>query len=135
MAPSSALPGFLLEHHAGNLPLWLAPLQVVVATITSDADAYAMEVRDQLAQSGVRAGLDTRNEKISYKVREHSVQKVPVILALGQREVDERTVSMRRLGDKRQHSMSLAEAVEQLGAREPASLARQSHRDSHRTVG
>ena len=107
--------GILLEHHAGNLPLWLAPLQVVVATITSDADAYAMEVRDQLAQSGVRAGLDTRNEKISYKVREHSVQKVPVILALGQREVDQKTVSMRRLGDKRQHSMSLAEAVEQLG--------------------
>lgn len=106
--------GILLEHFAGNLPLWLAPLQVVVATITSDADAYAMEVLEQLEQSGLRAELDTRNEKISYKVREHSVQKVPVIMALGQREVDERTVSMRRLGDKRQHSMSLTEAAEQL---------------------
>ncbi|MCL4150690.1 UNVERIFIED_CONTAM: hypothetical protein GTU68_005831 [Idotea baltica] len=92
--------GILIEEHAGKLPFWLAPRQVVVASITSDSDAYVAEVVEQLRALGVRAEADTRNEKINYKVREHSVGKVPVILAVGNREVEERTVSVRRLGEK-----------------------------------
>ncbi len=103
--------GILIEHHAGNLPLWLAPTQVRVLTITSDADDYAAEVAAALRATGLRAETDTRNEKISYKVREHSVEKIPVLLAVGQREVDERTVAMRRLGSKKQTVMSLDDAV------------------------
>ncbi|WP_170544949.1 threonine--tRNA ligase [Ruegeria arenilitoris] len=92
--------GILIEEHAGKLPFWLAPRQVVVASITSEADDYVMEVVDTLKAAGVRAEADIRNEKINYKVREHSVGKVPVILAVGHREVEERTVSVRRLGEK-----------------------------------
>lgn len=92
--------GILIEEHAGKLPFWLAPRQVVVASITSDADDYVAEVVETLRSAGVRAEADIRNEKINYKVREHSVGKVPVILAVGHREVDERTVSVRRLGEK-----------------------------------
>ncbi|WP_291728523.1 threonine--tRNA ligase [Leisingera sp. F5] len=92
--------GILIEEHAGKLPFWLAPRQVVVASITSDADDYVQEVVANLQKAGVRAEADIRNEKINYKVREHSVGKVPVILAVGHREVEERTVSVRRLGEK-----------------------------------
>jgi len=92
--------GILIEEHAGKLPFWLAPRQVVVASITSEADDYVLEVVEQLRAVGVRAEADLRNEKINYKVREHSVGKVPVILAVGHREVEERTVSVRRLGEK-----------------------------------
>ena len=92
--------GILIEEHAGKLPFWLAPRQVVVASITSEADDYVIEVVEQLRAVGVRAEADLRNEKINYKVREHSVGKVPVILAVGHREVEERTVSVRRLGEK-----------------------------------
>jgi threonyl-tRNA synthetase len=106
--------GILIEHHAGNLPLWLAPTQVKVLTITSDADGYAEEVAEACRAAGLRAETDLRNEKISYKVREHSVAKVPVLLAVGQREVDERNVAMRRLGSKKQAVMSLDDAISQL---------------------
>ena len=92
--------GILIEEHAGKLPFWLAPRQVVVASIISDADDYVHEVVKALNASGVRAEADVRNEKINYKVREHSVGKVPVILAVGAREVEERTVTVRRLGEK-----------------------------------
>jgi len=92
--------GILIEEHAGKLPFWLAPRQVVVASIISDADAYVHEVVETLRAAGIRAEADTRNEKINYKVREHSVGKVPVILAVGAREVEERTVTVRRLGEK-----------------------------------
>ena len=92
--------GILIENYAGKLPLWLAPRQVVVASITSQADEYVNEVVATLRAAGIRAEADTRNEKINYKVREHSLGKVPVILAVGQREVEERTVSIRRLGEK-----------------------------------
>ena len=92
--------GILIEEHAGKLPFWLAPRQVVVASITSEADAYVAEVVDTLKAAGIRVEADMRNEKINYKVREHSVSKVPVILAVGAREVAERTVSVRRLGEK-----------------------------------
>ncbi len=106
--------GILLEHHAGNLPLWLSPLQVRVLTITSDANDYAMDVVARLQSAGIAADADLRNEKISYKVREHSVSKVPVLMAVGQREVDEGTVALRRLGSKKQQVVSLDDAVEAL---------------------
>ena len=103
--------GILIENWAGKLPMWLAPRQVVVASITSDADDYVAEVVAALNAAGVRAEADTRNEKINYKVREHSVGKVPVILAVGHREVEERTVSVRRLGDKASTVSALDEVV------------------------
>jgi len=108
--------GILLENYAGALPFWLAPLQIVVATITSDADDYAREVVAELGLAGLRAEADLRNEKINYKVREHSLAKVPVILAAGKREVAERSVALRRFGSQNQTSLSLAAAVEQLRA-------------------
>ncbi|MFN3231379.1 MAG: threonine--tRNA ligase [Alphaproteobacteria bacterium] len=103
--------GILIEHHAGRFPLWLAPVQAVVTTITSDADAYANEVLDALKDAGLRAEADLRNEKINYKVREHSVAKVPAILVVGAKEADQRTVSIRRLGSKDQTVIGLDEAV------------------------
>ena len=106
----------LLEHHAGNLPLWLAPVQVKVLTITSDADEYAVDVAARLRASGLRAETDLRNEKISYKVREHSVAKVPVQFAVGQRELENGTVAVRRLGSRKQQVLSLAEAISALNS-------------------
>ncbi len=108
--------GILIEHHAGNLPLWLAPAQVKILTITSDADDYAEVVAQELRAAGLRVETDLRNEKINYKVREHSVAKVPVLLAVGQREVDEKSVAMRRLGSKQQQTLPLHEALEMLVA-------------------
>ncbi len=103
--------GILIESHAGKLPFWLAPRQVVVASIVSEADDYVHEVVNTLRAAGVRAEADTRNEKINYKVREHSVGKVPVILAIGKKEVEERTVSMRRLGEKHSKVLPLTEVT------------------------
>ena len=108
--------GVLIEHHAGLFPLWLAPVQIVVATITSDADDYAYEVLEALRAHELRATVDVRNEKISYKVREHSVRKVPILLALGKREVAERTVSIRRLGARSTQSMTLEAGLSMLVA-------------------
>jgi threonyl-tRNA synthetase len=103
--------GILIEHHAGRFPLWLAPVQVVVATIVSDADDYAAEVVASLRSAGIRAEADLRNEKINYKVREHSLAKVPLLLVVGKREAEEGTVAVRRLGsEERQVAMSLEEA-------------------------
>ncbi len=99
--------GILIENHAGHFPLWLAPVQVMVSTITSEGDDYAVKVRDDLRKAGLRAEVDLRNEKINYKVREHSLAKVPVILVVGKREMDEQAVNMRRLGSQDQKSMSL----------------------------
>ena len=106
--------GILIEEHAGKFPLWLAPRQVVVASIVSDADEFVHEVVAELKAAGLRAEADTRNEKINYKVREHSLAKVPVILAIGGREVEERTVTMRRLGEKQTRILPLDEAVSDL---------------------
>ncbi len=103
--------GILIEHHAGKFPLWLSPVQVCVATITSEADAYAEQVVEQLKAQGIRAILDTRNEKINYKVREHSVKKVPLIFVAGKRESDEGTVAIRRLGTQEQQVLSVADAI------------------------
>ncbi|GLI99366.1 threonine--tRNA ligase [Sphingobium sp. BS19] len=106
--------GILIEHHAGRFPVWLAPVQAVVATIVSDADDYARDVVEKLRASGIRAELDLRNEKINYKVREHSLAKVPKLLVVGKREADEGTVAMRTLGEQAQAVLSLEDAIESL---------------------
>jgi threonyl-tRNA synthetase len=106
--------GILIEHHAGRFPLWLAPVQVVVATIVSDADDYALAVAAELRAAGLRVETDLRNEKINYKVREHSVAKVPVLLVVGKREADEGTVAVRRLGSQGQEVVALADITAQL---------------------
>ena len=106
--------GILIENSAGKLPFWLAPRQVVVASIVSDADAYVAEVVAALRAAGIRAEADTRNEKINYKVREHSVGKVPAILAIGMKEVEDRTVSLRRLDQQGSRLLPLTEAVAML---------------------
>ncbi|MCU0815956.1 MAG: threonine--tRNA ligase [Cypionkella sp.] len=108
--------GILIENHAGKLPFWLAPRQVVVASIVSDADPFVEEVVTALTLAGVRAEADMRNEKINYKVREHSVGKVPVILAIGMKEVEERTVSLRRLGETQTRTVGLDQIVAELAA-------------------
>ncbi|MEQ8935280.1 MAG: threonine--tRNA ligase [Amphiplicatus sp.] len=104
--------GLLIEHYAGKLPLWLAPVQAVVATITSEADDYAAEVAEELRARGLRVDLDLRNEKINYKVREHSHAKVPVIAVVGAREAEERKVSLRRLGSQGQTIEGLNDAAD-----------------------
>ena len=106
--------GVLIEHYAGRFPLWLAPVQAVVATITGDADGYAREVFARLREAGLRAELDLRNEKIGYKVREHSVAKVPVMLVVGRREAEQGTVALRRLGSQRQEILAVADAIHTL---------------------
>jgi threonyl-tRNA synthetase len=104
--------GIMIEHFAGKFPLWLAPTQAVVATIVSDADEYAGEVAAKLAAAGIRVQTDLRNEKINYKVREHSLAKVPLLLVVGKRETEEGTIALRRLGsDEHQKVMGLDEAV------------------------
>jgi threonyl-tRNA synthetase len=106
----------LIEHYAGKLPLWLTPVQVRVLTITRDADHYAERVRDALAAAGLRVETDLRNEKISYKIREHSLDKTPVLLVVGKREADEHTVALRRLGSKDQEILALDTALARLVA-------------------
>ena len=109
--------GILIEHHAGRMPTWLAPVQAVVATIVSDADDYAKDAVAQLTAAGIRTDSDLRNEKINYKVREHSLKKVPNLLVIGKREAEERTVALRPLGtDARQEVLPLSAAVERLKA-------------------
>ena len=108
--------GILIEHYAGKLPLWLAPVQAVVATIVSDADGYASEVQASLRSAGIRVESDLRNEKINYKVREHSLAKVPHLLVVGKREAEEGTVAIRTLGEERQRFVKLDEAVAWLKA-------------------
>ena len=106
--------GILIENYAGRFPLWLAPVQVVVATITNDSDNYARQVQAQANAAGLRAELDLRNEKINYKVREHSHAKVPVILVVGAREAEDESVAMRRLGGKQQEVLALQDALARL---------------------
>ena len=117
--------GMLIEHYAGKFPMWLAPVQAVVCTITNEADAYAAEVASLLKRKGIRAELDVRNEKINLKVREHSLQKVPVLVVVGKREAEERTVALRILGGKDQEVLALDAALNKLSdeARSPAGPA------------
>ena len=106
--------GILIEHYAGHLPLWLSPSQVVVATITSESDNYAFDVKDQLSKNGLRTEVDIRNEKIGYKIREHSNAKIPIILAVGKKEAEEKTVSVRRLGSQETLVVKLDELISDL---------------------
>ncbi len=106
--------GILIEHHAGRFPLWLAPVQAVVATIVSDADDYAHQVVEKLRAAGIRTEIDVRNEKINYKVREHSLAKVPNLLVVGKREAEEGTIALRVLGEQAQTMLSLDEAIARL---------------------
>lgn len=110
--------GVLIENYSGKLPFWLAPRQIVVATITSDADGYAEDVKAAMNKAGLRVETDLRNEKINYKVREHSVGKIPVIAVVGRKEAEEGTVALRFLGEggKKQEVLSLSDAIERLGA-------------------
>jgi threonyl-tRNA synthetase len=108
--------GILIEQHAGKLPVWLAPVQAVVATVVSDADAYAKQVVAQLQAAGLRAVADTRNEKINLKVREHSLAKVPTMLVVGRREAESGKVALRRLGSDAQEVLDLSEAIPRLKA-------------------
>jgi len=103
--------GILIEHYAGHFPLWLAPTQLVVATITSEADEYARTVLAAARQAGLRAELDLRNEKINYKVREHSLAKIPALLVVGKKEAETHAVSVRRLGSDGQKVMATVEAI------------------------
>ena len=106
--------GILIEHYAGHLPLWLAPTQVVIATITSDTDNYAKEVKDQLIKKGFRTEVDIRNEKIGYKIREHSNMKIPLIVAVGKNENENKTVSVRRLGSNNTETETLENFLQKL---------------------
>jgi threonyl-tRNA synthetase len=108
--------GILIEHYAGRLPLWLAPVQATVLTITSDADDYAQRVAAAFAAAGLRVETDLSNETINYKVREHSLAKVPVLVVVGRREAETRTLALRRLGGKEQEILALEEAIGRLKA-------------------
>jgi len=101
--------GILIEHYAGNLPFWLSPLQIVVATITSDSDNYADNIFNQLRDKGLRVKKDIRNEKIGYKIREHSIAKIPVIMVIGKKEAENKTVSLRKLGSKKTETFKIDE--------------------------
>ncbi len=108
--------GVLIEHYAGKFPVWLAPVQVVVASVTTEANEYAISICEQLKVKGIRAELDIRNEKIPYKVREHSLQKIPYIYVVGKREADEKTVAIRKLGGEQQNVMAFDQAMQELYA-------------------
>jgi threonyl-tRNA synthetase len=117
--------GILIEHFAGKLPLWLAPVQAVVATITNDVDAYAGEVFKALQDAGIRVEIDTRPEKINYKIREHSLKKVPLLLVLGKKEAENKSVALRRLGGENQEMLSLTDAVAKLREEAESPLERE----------
>jgi len=116
--------GILIEHYAGKLPLWLAPRQVVIATITGAADDYAVSVKVALDEANIRTELDLRNEKINYKIREHSHAKVPAMLIVGGREAEDGTVALRRMDGKDQEILALKEAVARLKKEAAGPLAR-----------
>jgi threonyl-tRNA synthetase len=108
--------GILVEHYTGKFPLWLSPIQAVVCTITSDADAYADEVHRVFTDAGLRVQIDKNNEKINAKIRDHSLQKVPLILVVGKKEMDNKTIALRRLGGEAQEMLSLADAIQIIAA-------------------
>jgi threonyl-tRNA synthetase len=108
--------GVLIEHFAGKFPLWLAPVQVTVATVVADADSYAHEVVQALKAAGLRVTLDTENQTVNYKVRQHSLAKTPNLLVLGRREAENRTVTLRKLGVEKQESLALEAAISMLAA-------------------
>ena len=104
--------GILIEHYEGRFPVWLAPIQVVVATITSKADKYAHKIEEKFIEKGIRVILDSRNEKINYKVREHSVNKIPFIFVVGVNEMNDETVAIRKLGSDKQEILSIQDSLD-----------------------
>ena len=106
--------GILLENTTGRLPLWLAPTQIVIASITTNMDNYIDEVVSSFKNAGLRCKVDNRNEKINYKVREHSLSKIPIIAVVGEKEVKTRSINIRRLGQKESQTMSLDDAIREL---------------------
>jgi len=106
--------GILIENYEGKFPLWLSPVQAAITTITSGSNQAAERILEKLRDNGIRSVIDLRNEKINYKVREHSVNKVPFILVLGDREVEENTITIRRLGSKEQKTMNVDDCIEQI---------------------
>ncbi len=116
--------GILIEHHAGKFPLWLAPTQAVVCSIVSDVEPYAEKIAKRLRQAGLFVETDARNEKINYKVREHSLAKIPVIIAVGKRDEEAGTVAIRRLGEEGQKTFSLDEAIAMLAEEAKSPLDR-----------
>ena len=117
--------GILLEHHAGKLPLWLAPIQIVIANITSSAESYAKEIFELFKQNSLRTELDTKNEKIGYKIREHSTAKIPILFIIGNKEMEEKTISIRRLGSDKTETLSIEDSLSKLldEAKPPGSIA------------
>ena len=106
--------GILIEHHAGKFPFWLSPDQVAVLPISNEQNDYAIKVKMSLEKKGLRSIIDIRNEKINYKIREHSVSKIPILMICGAKEVENNTITIRRLGQEQQQTMNLNEAIEQL---------------------
>jgi len=106
--------GILIEHYAGHLPFWLSPLQIIIATITSELDDYANIIFKNLKEKGIKVEKDNRNEKIGYKIREHSAKKVPIIIVIGKKEVENKTISMRRLGSEKTETFKFNEAINNL---------------------
>lgn len=106
--------GILIENHAGRLPLWLSPEQVVIAPVTSDFDSYAEEVAKKMSAAGLKVKTDLRNEKITYKIREHSVAKIPVIAVVGAKEKENNTVTIRRIGSEKQEVLGVNDLIEKL---------------------
>ena len=117
--------GILLEHHAGRLPLWLAPIQIVIANITSSAECYAKEIFELFKQNSLRTELDTKNEKIGYKIRKHSTAKIPILFIIGNKEMEEKTISIRRLGSDKTETLSIEDSLSKLldEAKPPGSIA------------
>ena len=106
--------GILLEHYAGKLPLWLAPLQAVVLPIAAEFDDYAKEIFEQCVKAGINTEVDLKNQKINYKIREYSLSKVPILLICGQKEVKDKTVSIRKLGSEKQETLLLSKAIKEI---------------------
>ena len=109
--------GILIEHYAGRLPLWISPTQIVIVTINSQCDQYAKDVLEQCSASSLRAEVDLRNEKISYKIREHISVKIPILFVIGQKEIEDGTVTIRELGNEEQKTMKLDDAISEIKSR------------------
>ena len=106
--------GILIEHYSGKLPLWLAPIQIVVLPIASDYDNYAKKIYEECIKAGINTEVDLKNQKINYKIREHSLSKVPILLICGQKEVSDKSVTIRKLGSEKQETLPFEKAIKQI---------------------
>ena len=106
--------GILIEHYAGKLPLWLAPVQAVILPIASEFDGYAKKIFEQCTKEGINTEMDLKNQKINYKIREHSLSKIPLLLICGQKEVNDNSITIRKLGSEKQETIPLSQAIKQI---------------------